>query len=91
MSTSEEFCSVPAIMLVFSLDEKDSRWDRLIGSESCVLQDVIHVFHLQDPKGTTGQLAATQVYVLDDHSLFLFLVSKFDGIAFVASFLSHYH
>jgi hypothetical protein len=75
-------------MLVFSLDEKDSRWDGLIGSESCVLQDVIHVvFHLQDTKGTTGQLPATQVYWM----IIAFLVSKFDEIAFVDTFLSHYH
>jgi hypothetical protein len=41
MSRSEESSPVQAIMLMFLLDEIDSRWDRLIGSELCVLRDAI--------------------------------------------------
>jgi hypothetical protein len=39
-------------------------------------------------KGNDGT-ASCYSGVLDDNSLFLFLVSKFDGIAFVATFLSY--
>jgi hypothetical protein len=52
-----------------------TRWtadgDSLIGPESCVLQEVIRVFHLQDTKRTTGQLAATQVHSIIAFSTFL--------------------